>query len=45
MSLTKVAIAGLSPEVGKTLLRNLLREFSGWEAKFPATRATDKQAS
>jgi hypothetical protein len=33
MSLTKVAIAGVSSEVGKTtLLCDLLREFSGWEA-------------
>ena len=33
MSLTKVAIAGVSSEVGKTtLLCDLLREFPGWEA-------------
>jgi hypothetical protein len=33
MSFTKVAIAGVSSEVGKTtLLCDLLREFSGWEA-------------
>ncbi len=33
MSLTKVAIAGISSEVGKTtLLCELLREFPGWEA-------------
>jgi hypothetical protein len=33
MSFTKVAIAGISSEVGKTtLLCNLLREFPGWEA-------------
>ena len=33
MSLTKVAIAGVSSEVGKTtLLCELLREFPGWEA-------------
>lgn len=33
MSFTKVAIAGISSEVGKTtLLCDLLREFPGWEA-------------
>jgi molybdopterin-guanine dinucleotide biosynthesis protein len=33
MSFTKVAIAGVSSEVGKTtLLCDLLREFPGWEA-------------
>jgi molybdopterin-guanine dinucleotide biosynthesis protein len=33
MTCTKVAIAGVSSEVGKTtLLCDLLREFSGWEA-------------
>src|SRR6195256_336713 len=33
MSFTKVAISGISSEVGKTtLLCDLLREFPGWEA-------------
>jgi uridine kinase len=43
MSFTKVAIAGVSSEAGKTtLLCELLREFPGWEA-IKMTRGSDFQ--